>query len=426
MAVTIFSIFLLLLVIKIPVSFCLAISSVMALVLVGTTDPLIVVQRLCRSVESFSLIAIPFFVLSGGFMDSGGISKRLVNFASSLVGHIKGGLAMISILAAMFFAGISGSGAADTAAIGSILIPAMESKGYGKDFATSVMATAGSIGIIIPPSIPMVVLGVTAGISIGGLFLGGVIPGILVGLALMTTSWLFASARKLPSEKRATWSERWACFKESILALMTMVIIMGGILGGIFTPTEASVIAAIYAFFVGMFVYKELRWKDLPGIMVRAIVTTSVVVFCIAAASSFGWILAAEHVPDKMAAFLFSITQDRFWILMLMNALLLFLGTFLDVAPILIIVIPVIWPIAQQLGVSPIHFGVMTIVNMAIGQCTPPVGVTFFVAMGISKIRLGDMLRTYLLFIGAMILVLVLITAFPILITGLPGYVLGI
>jgi C4-dicarboxylate transporter DctM subunit len=421
MTVTIFSIFVLLLVAKVPVSFCLAVSSVLALLIMGSTDPLVVVQRLYRSVENFSLIAIPFFILAGGFMDSGGISKRIVKFASSLVGHIKGGLAMISVLAAMFFAGISGSTAADTAAIGSILIPAMEAKGYGKDFATSVMATAGAIGIIIPPSIPMVVLGVTASISIGGMFLGGVIPGILVGFALMLTSWLFATVRKLPSEKRATWSERWTSFKESILALMTMVIIMGGILAGIFTATEASVIAALYAFCVGMFVYKELRWKDLPRIMISSIATTGVVVLCIAAASSFGWILAAEHVPDKIAEALFAVTRNRFWTLMLMNGLMLFLGTFLDVAPIIIVVVPIIWPIAQQLGVPPIHFGVMTIVNMAIGQCTPPVGVSLFVSIGISKCSLGEIFRTYTLFIGAMVVVLALITAFPVLITGLPS-----
>jgi C4-dicarboxylate transporter DctM subunit len=421
MTVTIFSIFVLLLVAKVPVSFCLTISSVMALLIMGSTDPLVVVQRLYRSVENFSLLAIPFFILAGGFMDSGGISKRIVKFASSMVGHIKGGLAMISVLAAMFFAGISGSTAADTAAIGSILIPAMVKKGYGKDFATSVMATAGAIGIIIPPSIPMVVLGVTASISIGGMFLGGVIPGVLVGCALMLTSWLFAKARKLPSEERATWKERGACFKEAILALMTMVIIMGGILGGIFTATEASVIASLYAFCVGMFVYKELHWRDLPRIMVNSIATTGVVVLCIAAASSFGWILAAEHVPDKIAEALFAVTRNRFWTLMLMNLLMLFLGTFLDVAPIIIVVVPIIWPIAQQLGVAPIHFGVMTVVNMAIGQCTPPVGVSLFVSIGISKCSLGEILKTYLLFISAMIAVLVLLTAFPMLITALPS-----
>ncbi|MDR1730935.1 MAG: TRAP transporter large permease [Synergistaceae bacterium] len=420
MAWTLFLIFVLLLVIKVPVSFCLGVAGAVAL-LVGGRNPVVVAQYMYRSVDTFHLVAIPFFILAGGFMDSGGISKRLITFASSLVGHIRGGLAMISVVGAMFFAGVSGSTAADTAAIGSILIPAMEKKNYGKDFATSVMATAGAIGIIIPPSIPMVVLGVTGGISIGGLFLGGVIPGILVGFALMFTSYMFAIKRRLTAEPRVGWRERWTYFRESILALMTMVIIMGGILSGIFTATEASVIAAIYAFIIGFFVYKELKLSQIPEIIVKSLMTTGVVVFCVASASSFGWILTAEEIPAKIAEVLLSTTSSTFGILMLMNGLMLFMGTFLDVAPIIIILVPILYPVASRLGVSPIHFGVMTIVNMAIGQCTPPVGISLFVSIGISKASLKEIIHTYLIFIGAMVLVLALVTAFPILITWLPG-----
>ena len=426
MAVTIFLIFALLLAIRTPVSFSLAISAALSLLLVGHIDPLIVVQRMYSAAQSFSLIAIPFFILSGGFMESGGISRRLIAFSSSLVGHIRGGLSMISVVAAMFFAGISGSTAADTAAIGSILIPAMEEKGYGKDFATSVVGTAGAIGIIIPPSIPMIILGVTGGISIGGLFLGGIIPGILMGLALMGTSLIFAKQRGLSSEPRATWKERGRAFVDSLLALNTMVIIMGGILGGIFTPTEASVIAAIYSFIVGFFVYRELTWKDIPRIIIQTGVTTGVVVLCIAAASSFGWILAAEEIPGAIARAIFSLTENRFLVLLLMNALMLVMGTFLDITPIIIILVPILYPIAHQLGVSPIHFGIMTIVNMAIGQCTPPVGISLFVATGISKATLGEILPSYCRFLFSMVAVLLLITAFPQLITFLPQLIMGI
>jgi len=426
MTATIFSVFVLLLIIRMPVSFSLAISATVALVFAGSMDPLIVAQRMYTSVESFSLVAIPFFILSGGFMESGGISRRLISFSSSLVGHIRGGLSMISIVAAMFFAGISGSTAADTAAIGSVLIPAMEQKGYGKDLATSVVGTAGAIGIIIPPSIPMIILGITGSISIGGLFLGGVFPGILMGMALMITSALFARKRNLPSEARATWRERWYAFTDSILALMTMVIIMGGILSGVFTATEASVVAAFYSFIVGRFIYGELKWRDIPAILVKTGITTGVVVLCISTASSFGWILAAEQIPDKIARAVFALSDNRLVILFLMNALMLFMGTFLDVSPIIIILVPILFPIARQLGVTPIHFGVMTIVNMAIGQCTPPVGISLFVATGIAKARLGEILGAYSKYLITMIFVLALITIFPQIITFLPHAVMGL
>ena len=426
MAATIFAVFTLLLVIRMPVSFSLAISAAVALVFAGSMDPLIVVQRMYTSVESFSLIAIPFFILSGGFMEYGGISRRLISFSSSLVGHIRGGLSMISIVAAMFFAGISGSTAADTAAVGSVLIPAMEKKGYGKDLATSVVATAGAIGIIIPPSIPMIILGITGSISIGGLFLGGVFPGILMGLALMLTSSLFAKKRNLPSEERATWRERMHAFTDSILALMTMVIIMGGILSGVFTATEASVVAAFYSFIVGRFVYGELKWGAIPGIMLKTGITTGVVVLCIATASSFGWILAAEQIPDKIAKAVFALSENRLVILFLMNALMLFMGTFLDISPIIIILVPILFPIARQLGVTPIQFGIMTIVNMAIGQCTPPVGISLFVATGIAKAKLGEILGAYMKYLLTMIVVLAIITIFPQIITFLPHMVMGL
>jgi C4-dicarboxylate transporter DctM subunit len=358
-------------------------------------------------------------------METGGISRRLVKFATALVGHIRGGLAMVSVVASMFFAGVSGSTAADTAAVGSILIPAMEKRKYGKDMATSVVACAGAIGIIIPPSIPMVILGVTAGISIGGLFLGGFIPGLLIGMALMITSYIFAKKRDLPAEPRCSGGELWKSFKDSILAIMTAVIILGGILSGVFTATEASVVASLYAFIVGFFIYRELKLSDLPRILAQSGVTTGVVVLCVATASAFGWILAAERIPAMLAEFVFSISTNPFVVLLLVNALMLFMGMILDVAPIIIILIPIVFPIVMKLGIDPIHFGVMTIVNMAIGQCTPPVGVALFVATGISKINLGQMLNTYYRFIGSMILVLVVITLIPELITFIPKLVMG-
>jgi len=272
----------------------------------------------------------------------------------------------------------------------------------------------------------MIILGITGSISIGGLFLGGVFPGILMGLALMVTSSLFAKKRNLPSEVRATWTERRHAFTDSILALMTMVIIMGGILSGVFTATEASVVAAFYSFIVGRFVYGELKWSAIPEILVKTGITTGVVVLCIATASSFGWILAAEQIPDKIAKAVFALSENRLVILFLMNALMLFMGTFLDISPIIIILVPILFPIARQLGVTPIHFGIMTIVNMAIGQCTPPVGISLFVATGIAKAKLGEILGAYMKYLLTMIVVLAIITIFPQIITFLPQMVMGL
>ena len=426
MIAALFLTFIGLLVLELPVSFSLLIATLVAMTFFSNIDVIAIISNMFHASSNFSLVAVPFFILAGGFMDRGGISRRLVTFASNLIGHIRGGLANASVVAAMFFAGLSGAAAADTAAVGSLLIPAMKKKGYGKAIPTSVMATAGSIGIVIPPSIPMIILGITASVSIGGLFMGGFIPGILMGVALMIVNYFITKARKIEPEPRASIKEVGRSFVDSFLALFTVVIIVGGISFGIFTPTEASIIAALYAFIVGFFVYRELKIKDLPVVLVNAAVTTGVVVLTIAAASSFGWILAAEQIPGQIAHFLVSLTGNKWILLLLINLFFIVLGTFLDPSAIIIIVVPIIWPIVQQLGVNPIHFGVMTIVNMAIGQCTPPVGIALFVASGISGAKLSDILGTYVRYIGALIVVLLFVTFVPILSTWLPtltGYI---
>ncbi len=426
MIATLFLTFVVLLILEMPVSFSLLISTVVSMAVFSDIDLFAIVVKMFRASSNFSLIAVPFFILAGGFMDSGGISRRLVTFASNIIGHIRGGLANASVMAAMFFAGLSGAAAADTAAVGSLLIPAMKRKGYGKDIATSVMATAGSIGIVIPPSIPMIILGVTAGISIGGMFMGGILPGVLIGVFLMAVNIIYTKVRKIDPEPRATVREMLRSFADSFLALFTVVIIVGGITAGIFTATEASVVAALYAFIVGFFVYKELKFRDLPKVLVKSALTTGVVVLTIAAAASFGWVLAAEQIPTQIANFLVSITDSKWLLLILINLLFVVLGTFLDPSAIIIIVVPIIWPVVQTLGIHPIHFGVMTIVNMAIGQCTPPVGVALFVASGISGARLSDMMGTYMRYIGSMVLVLLLVIFIPAIslwIPGLTGYI---
>ncbi|HCG62533.1 MAG: C4-dicarboxylate ABC transporter permease [Spirochaetae bacterium HGW-Spirochaetae-4] len=426
MIATLFLSFAFLLVIEMPVSFSLLISSVLSMALFSDIDLISIIVKMFRASSNFSQIAIPFFILAGGLMDNGGISRRLVKLASNMIGHLRGGLAHSSVIAAMFFAGLSGAAAADTAAVGSLLIPAMKEKGYGKDISTAVMATAGSIGIVIPPSIPMIILGVTAGISIGGLFMGGVIPGIMMGLSLMVVNYIYTKIRKLDPEPRASFKEIMHSLVDSFLALFTVVIIVGGIVAGIFTPTEASIIAAVYAFIIGFFVYKELKFKDLGPILVKTAITTGVVVLTIAAASSFGWILAAEQIPTQIANFLVSLTESRIVLLLLINLLFLVLGTFLDPSAIIIIVVPIIWPVVSALGVHPLHFGLMTIVNMAIGQCTPPVGIALFVASGISGAKLSEVLRVHMSYLGALVLVLLLVIFIPELSLTIPrltGYI---
>ncbi len=426
MATAIFIFFGLFLIFQMPVSFGLVISTVLAMFIASDIDTIAIILKLFRSCGNYHLIAIPFFILAGGFMESGGISRRLVNFSSALIGHVRGGLANTSVAAAMFFAGLSGAAAADTAAVGSLLIPAMKRKGYGSDMATSVMATAGSIGIIIPPSIPMIILGVTAGVSIGGLFMGGVLPGILMGGGLMVVNYIYCKVRKIEPEPRVSFKELVRSCLDSILAIMTVVIIVGGIVGGIFTATEASVVAAVYSFVVGFFIYRELSFKDLPNIFVKSAITTGVVVFTVAAASGFGWILTAENIPAEIASFVIGLSDSKWVIMLLLNGLFLVMGTFLDPSAIIIILVPIVWPIVMKLGIEPIHFGVAMIVNMAIGQCTPPVGIALFVASGISGISLNEVLGCYWKYLLAMVIVLMLVIFFPFFSTWIPtmlGYI---
>lgn len=416
-----FTVLIFLAVLGIPIAFAIGLSSAVALLLKSDVPLLIVIQKMFTQLDSFPMLAVPFFVLAGGLMDRGGISLKLINFAGNLVGHIRGGLAMVSTVAAMFFAGISGSASADTAAIGSVLIPAMNSKGYSKGYAASVQATAGSIGVIIPPSIPMVIYALTAEVSIGKLFLGGYIPGILLGLGLMLVSYGFAIKHNYPAEPRADLPSLIKSFKESFWALMMAVIIMGGILSGIFTATEASVIAVVYALLVGLFIYKDLKISHLPQILVQSGIITSIVMFCVATTSVLAWILTSEQIPLKLANFMLSITNNPYMILLFINIILLIVGTFLDTTPAIILLVPILLPMVTKLGVDPIHFGLITVTNLAIGMCTPPVGITLFVACSIAEIPMTHLIKSLLPYLAIMITVLMIITYFPGLVMFLPN-----
>ncbi|MDK2799136.1 MAG: C4-dicarboxylate transporter, DctM subunit [Clostridiales bacterium] len=408
-------VFFVFLVIGVPVSFAIGISSIAAVLYIGDLPLSLIAQRFGTGVESFPLLAIPFFILAGSLMNTGGLAKRLVDFASCLVGFIRGGLAMVNTVANMLMAGISGSSVADAAAVASILIPAMKKRGYDEGFAPAVISAAATIGIIIPPSIPMIIYGVIAGESIGKLFLAGAIPGVLVGLALMVTTYILALLYpdQFPKEQFPSLRVLWENFKKSFLALLMPIFVLGGIIGGVVTPTEAAVVAVVYSLIVGGLVYKEIKWAHFKEIMNETITGTAGTMFLVGTASLFGWLLAYEQIPEMIGQWMQGISSNPFIILLIINIFLLITGTFLDLTAALIILTPVLLPIAVSAGMSPIHFGIMLIMNLAIGLVTPPVGVVLFVCCNIAKVSIGRISRAILPLLAAMVAILLLVTYVP-------------
>lgn len=403
-----------------PIAFSLGVASVATLQF-GSTLPLtLVAQRLFAATDSFPLMAIPFFMLAGGLMDTGGISKRLVNFAHALVGWIHGGLGMVAVLAAMFFAGISGAAAADTAAVGAVSIPAMIRKGYKKGFAAAIQAAGGSIGVIIPPSIPMIIFGVIGGVSIGKMFMGGFVPGVLIGGGLMAASYFMAKRAGYKRDERASLPEVGKAFFEAFWALIMPLIILGGIMGGVFTPTEAAVVAALYGLFAGLFIYKELKLSDLPSVFAKSAVTTSTVMLLIATANIFGWILTAEQIPQNVATYLVSLTDSPAVLYGLIVVMLLIVGTFMETTASLIILSPVFLPVIEKFGIDPVHFGVVMVTALAIGMLTPPLGICLFISCNIADIPLSEIIKYVMPLLVIMIACLFLITFVPDLVMFIP------
>jgi len=407
-------------VINVPIAIAIGLASIAAILFSGSIPPIVVVQKMFTAADSFPLMAVPFFILAGSLMEFGGISRRLVEFANSIVGRFSGGLAFVAIMASMFFGAISGAAVATVAAIGTILIPAMVRRGYDKPFATAVQATAGTLGVMIPPSIPMIIYGVLTGVSIGALFMGGILPGILVGLSLMFVAWLISRKKGYRGDEKSSLNRIWQTFKQAILALMMPVIILGGIYGGVFTPTEAAVVAVVYGFVVGFFIYRELNLSQLKDILVTTVVGTSMIMFIIATSSVFSWILTAEQIPQVVANAILSISKNPIIILALINLLLLFLGTFMETVAAIIILVPVLLPVITQIGVDPLHFGIVLVVNLAIGMVTPPLGVCLFIGCSIADITLEDITRAVWPFILIMIADVLLLTYLPWISTILP------
>jgi len=402
-----------------PIALAIGIAA-LAVILYENLPIMGIVQQMIISADSFALLAIPFFLLAGRIMERGGISRRLVDFASSLVGNIRGGLGHVSILASMLFGGVSGSAAADTAAIGSVLIPAMRHEGYDMPFVAALQASAGTLGMIIPPSIVMVILGVTANISIGRMFLGGFVPGILLGLSYMIFMSWHAHRRGYPRTARPPAGEIWRRLLVALPPLGTIIIILLGIAWGVFTATEAGVAAAVYAMALGL-LYREIKLRELPGLLLQTGRTTGMVMLLVATASLFGWVMTILRLPEALTETFLSLSSSRALVFLLINILLVLIGTFLDPTPIIIILVPLLMPIVQRVGIDPVHFGVVFSVNMLIAQISPPAGVPLFVSCGIAEVPLAKTFLPVVPFILVSFIVLMLITYVPWLVLVVPN-----
>lgn len=409
-----FGCFALLLIIRVPVAISLGLSSALALIYSGKVSSTYIAQGLVTSIDSFPLMAVPFFILAGDLMGQGGLSRRLLNVANVFFGRYTGGLAIIAVVTCMFFAAISGSGPATVAAIGGLLLPAMTKAGYDKGYSVGLIASAGSIGIIIPPSIPMIIYAVSANVSITQMFLAGIIPGLLIGAGLIVTAYMKARKEGYKgSEKRYSATEIWQTIWDAKWALLVPVIILGGIYGGVFTPTEAAAVGVIYGFVVGVFVHKELKWSDLYRLIAGSALTSATVIVIVGTATIFGRMLAIERIPFMIADYIVQLTDSPILILLLINVLLLFVGMFMETLAAIIILVPILLPVVTAVGIDPVHFGIVIIVNLAIGMVTPPVGVNLFVGSRVGETSLEKSIVGAIPFIISMLLVLLLITYVP-------------
>ncbi len=396
-----------------PIAVAIGTASLLAIIVQGDFSPMMVVQRMFSGTDSFHLMAVPLFMVAGVIMEEGGISRRLINFANALVGWMPGGLAAVTIVSAMFFAGISGSAAADAAAVGAILIPAMKRSGYESDFAAAVQASGGSLGVIIPPSIPMIIFGFLTGASISRLFAAGIVPGLLIGISLIGVSTFISWRKGYAPETRFSPSLIRKTFKEALLALGAPVIILGGILFGIFTATESAAVAVVYALFISMAVYRNLGIGDLFHIFRNASITASIVMFIIATASLFSWIAAMEDIPGRLAGTLLGISDHPVVLLLLINAILLIAGTFVETTASLILLVPMITSMLPSLGIDLIQLGVIVVTNLSIGMLTPPMGICLIVSSSISKDTIGAVSRRVVPFLLILIIDLMIITFYP-------------
>ncbi|MBT2583368.1 TRAP transporter large permease [Planococcus sp. ISL-109] len=413
MAILLFVLLIALFMINVPIAIALGLASALIFYIEGNVSIIVIIQRMFNSVDSFPLMAIPFFILAGKLMESGGISNRLIHLASVIFGRVRGGLGIVSIVACAFFAAISGSAAATTAAVGALMIPAMVNKGYDKSFSTAIQAAGGTIGVMIPPSVPLVLYGVAAGVSVGDLFIAGIVPGLMVMLSLVLLVYFISLKKGYGGGEKFGPKDFFKAFLDAFLALLMPVIILGGIYGGIFTPTEAAVVAVVYGLVIGLFVYREIKFTDLAAIFSSAVVTTAVIMFIIAGASVFGYYLTRQRIPAELTQLMLSLTDNWIIALLIINLVLLLCGIFLETSAAIIILTPILAPIASALGIDLVHFGIIMIVNLGIGFITPPVGINLFVAANIAGTKFESLLRAIIPFIIVMVIDVIILSFIP-------------
>lgn len=407
-----------------PIAVAIAGSTTVAIGTSGIFGLEVVPQQMFIALNSFPLMAIPFFILAGHLMQVGGISERLIDFGSALIGHLTGGLAMAAVLTSMFFAAISGSGAATVAAIGSILIPAMLAHGYGRGFTAANQAVSGALGVIIPPSIPLILYAVAANESAGDMFLAGILPGVIVTLSLLFMAYFYSRKRGYSGVPKASGKELWVAFRRSILALLMPVIVLGGIYGGIFTPTEAAVVAVLYALLVG-FIYRKFTFKKLADAFADSSITSAIVMIVIAAAGLFAFYINVLGFPDQILGFMQSINLGVIGFLILANLLLLIAGMFIEAAAAILIFVPILLPMAVGLGIDPVHFGMIMVVNLSVGLVTPPVGLNLFVASDLAKLSLSSLSKAVIPFILVLLISIAIVSGVPQLSLWLPDLISG-
>ncbi len=412
MAATLFTVFFILLIIGAPIVFAIAVGTTLALI-VGGIPLEILPQKIFSGLAHFPYLAVPLFVLAGMLMETGGISRRIVDLSNALVGHIRGGMGMVVMVATILFSDISGSSAADTAAIGSVMIPPMKKRGYNPSFAAALVTSAGGMGVLIPPCLTMVVFGSLTNTSIGALFLAGFVPGISMGLILMLLTYIIARKRGFPKEKRATIMEFLTALNRSFLSLFMGVIILGGIIFGIFTATEAAAVAVMYGFFLSVVLYKEIKLSQIPEILWKSAVISGVVMLVVGISYGFGWVMGKEQIPIKLANFMVTIPGGKWVFLFAVNMLLLAMGMFFDASLSVVILVPILFPVAVKMGVHPVHFGIFVIMNLGIGFTTPPFGLSLFIASGIAKVPLSSVIKPIFPYILTMIGFLFVVTYVP-------------
>jgi C4-dicarboxylate transporter DctM subunit len=407
-----------------PISIALGLTVLSFLFFMTDLPAELVSQRLFTGLDQFAIMAIPFFILAGNFLTHGGVAKRMINFASSLVGHWYGGLGLAAVLACALFAALSGSSPACVVAIGSILMPAMVKAGFPARFGAGVITTSGALGILIPPSIAMVMYSVSTNTSLGAMFIAGVIPGIALATMLGGTTWYRARKNNYPRQPRASWAERWAAFRKSVWGLLLIVVVMGGIYSGLFTPTEAAAMAAVYAFFIAVFVYKDLTIRDVPRVLLQSANMSAMLLYIITNAILFSFVLTNEQIPQHLADWLVGMGLGWVGFLLVVNILLLLAGNVMEPSSIILIMAPILFPVAVKLGIDPVHFGILIIVNMEVGMCHPPVGLNLYVASGITKMGITELTVAVWPWLLTMLVFLGIVTYWPALSLFLPHLML--